>query len=247
MRLLAILAAVAALCLPAHASDLAGIEAGTGMLYSNGRPVCSAQIVHSKPGKGDAGTETIVLTANHCVHSKDDEFAFAVPTYTEDADMLKVTLYGATVLKQEAKSDIAVFKLRDTETTLAAVDVATPEEAKAALIKGTRILAIGFPGTSYLPMKDLIVTDGLYVGKTDALSPGANAKFYRTTISVFYGNSGGGLYVQVGEEWKLVGVTSELDPERMWNTSLFSPVDTKSSFLRGAWNPDLSDPAYREK
>lgn len=245
MRLLALLGALAALCLPAAASDLAGIEAGTGMLYSNGNPVCSAQVVHSK-ANGDA-VDTIILTADHCIASEESALSFGVAKYTEENELLVETTHGAEIVELYPELDIAVLKLRDTVTEFATVDIATAEEAGASLVKGTRILAVGYPNTRNLPMKDLVFTDGLYVGLTDSMLETVEVPMYRTTISVFYGNSGGGLYADIGGEWKFVGVTSQLDPERPWNTSLFSPVDTKSSFLRGAWNPDLSDPAYREK
>jgi S1-C subfamily serine protease len=217
------------------------------MLYSNGVPICSAQIVHSEKGRGDIGVETVVLTANHCISSPSSDLSFAVAKVTDDNKMLSVTLYGADLVKQHPKHEIAVLKLRDTETVFPAVDVATAEEAKEALAKGTRILAVGYPGTSNLPMNDLIITDGLYVGLTDSMVKSVEVLMYRTTISIWYGNSGGGLYALIGDDWKFVGVTSQLDPERPWNTSLFAPVDDKSEVLRGAWNPDLSDPAYREK
>jgi hypothetical protein len=239
MLRLAIAGLLALACSPVYAVDLAGIEAATLMLYEDGKPVCTTSVVHS----GDSGT--ILLSANHCI---DGGGEFSIRTVNKDGRAItSYTVYMVDVLKKEPKADLAVLRLRDKAASFPVTDVATAEEADGALFKGADVLAAGYPGTRYARMDDLVYTEGLFTGLRDSFEPSVKAEVYRATTPIWYGNSGGALYTKIDGEWKLVGVATQVDPETPWSTSLWVPAAEIQKILKGAWVPDLSDPAYRER
>jgi S1-C subfamily serine protease len=234
MLRLAIAGLLALVCYPVHAVDLAGIEAATLMLYNNGRSVCTTQVVHSEGG------ETVLLVAHHCVDGG-GEFSIRQDIKV-NGKVASYTVYMADVIKQDAKNELAVLRLRDTQTVFPATDIASLAEVDKTLFKGAEVLAAGYPGTRYAKMEDLVFTDGLYVGRRASFVPSVEVDVIRTTIPIWYGNSGGALYAKIGEEWKLVGVASQIDPETPWMTSLFIPVDAIEKILVGAWAGTVPPP-----
>lgn len=212
---------------PAKASDIAGITKATYLLHSEGVPICSAQAVTTDDG-------LLFLTAQHCVENKTAQFSVNVVTLDDVKYDKKVfeAAYFVDVVKRDKEADVAVLRPMDRSLKLDTVDLATVAEAKAALIKGVEVLIAGFPDTSNAPIGDLLFTDGRYVGLSKSYSPDIKGPLYRTTGSVHYGNSGGGLYVQVGHAWKLVGVASQVDTDRMWVGSLFVNRDAIEKAIR---------------
>lgn len=212
---------------PARASDIAGIAGATYVLHEDGDAICTAQAVDTDDG-------LLILTANHCVDNRSAAFSVNLVTFDEAKFDKKVaeTAYFLDVVRRDAKTDIAVLRPIDKSIDLDTVDLATVDEADAALSTGVPVLVAGFPGTDTAPMGDLLITDGRYVGLSKSYAPGTDGPLYRTTVSVHYGNSGGGLYVQVGDSWKLVGITSQLDPERKWVGSLFGTRDAIEKNIR---------------
>jgi S1-C subfamily serine protease len=246
MLRLAIAGLLALVCYPVHAVDLAGIEAATVILYQNDSAVCSASVVHS----GDDAT--ILLTANHCIDSGGEFSIRAVNK--EEREVVSYTVYMVDVLKKEPKADLAVLRLRDKAAAFPVTDVATAEEADAVLFKGAEVLAAGYPGSRYAPMEDLVYTAGLFTGLRDSFVPSVEVPVYRTTSPLWYGKSGGALYVKVGDDWKLVGVASQLNPETPWETALFIPAKEIQKILVGAWagtvpplNPEVARETLRNK
>lgn len=228
-----------------RAADLAAIEAATFILYEGNRETCSAQVVHSGNG------ETLLLTANHCVGSgKEANYAVRTTVENDEGDVTSYTVYTAKVLKKDGKNDLAVLKLVDAGVSLPMTDLATVEEAAAALFKGAKVLAAGYPATGNAGMADLVFTDGLFTGLRKSFEPSVKVDVYRATAPIWYGNSGGGLYVEIAPgNWKLVGVATQTDPETPWETSLWIPASEIHTMLKGTWldGKDLSDPAYTER
>lgn len=216
----------------AKASDLAGIEKGTYMLYSDGVPGCSMQAV-------ERDDSIFLLTANHCVRAAGakTEYSLHLIAFDESIFDKKIgeDVHYLEVVKRDPATDVAVLRPLDKDATFATVDIATADEAKAALFNGADVLAAGYPSTMAAPIGSLVFTDGHYVGLNRSFVPTVTAPMYRTTVSVHYGNSGGGLYAEVGDTWKLVGVTSQLDPERFWANSLFATIESIEKALR--WQP----------
>ena len=228
---------------PVAAVDLAGIEAATFILYANGNSTCSGQVVQS----GEGGT--LLLTAHHCLgDSADTEFSIRT-TVKVGRDIVSYTSYSAVVIKKDPKQDLAVLRLRDEKVTLPVTDLATAEEADTALFKGADVLAAGYPATWATGMEDLVFSDGLFTGVRESFVPSISVDVYRSTVPVWYGKSGGGLYAQIDGKFKLVGVATQLDPETPWETSLWVPVAEVHKMLKGTWidGKNLSDPAYTER
>lgn len=224
-----------------RAASLSQIEAATVLLHQNEVSNCTAQVVHS-------GDETILLTANHCVDVVKSEYSIKT-TVRDGRETVSHTFFMADVFKRFPKADIAVLRLRDRDTKFAATEVATQEELDAALFKGAKVLAAGYPSTRFISQRDLVFTEGLFTGETESLVAETEALLYRATASIFYGNSGGGLYLETKDGWKLIGVASQLDPSLPWQTSLWSPLAEIERALKGAWKGqlDLADPAYTER
>lgn len=225
-----VIAAIAYLALtpnPARASDIAGITQGTYLLHMNGAAGCSAQAVK-------VGDRTLILTANHCVEDKKAVYSINRITFddtTFDKRVSEIVFY-VDVLKRDIDGEVAVLRTVNPDVDLETVDLATIEEAKAALLKGAVVLTAGFPGTQNSPIGDLVFTDGMFTGLARSFVPTAKQPMYRTTAPIYYGNSGGGLYIEVGGSWKLVGITSQTDPELRWANSLFATRDVIEKNIR---------------
>jgi S1-C subfamily serine protease len=224
-----------------RAASLSEIEEATVLLHENATSNCTAQVVHS-------GDETILLTANHCVDAEKSEYSIKT-TVRDGRETVSHTFYMADVFKRFPKADLAVLRLRDKTTAFVATEIATQEELDAALFKGAKVLAAGYPSTRFIAQRDLVFTEGLFTGETESLVKETEALLYRATASIFYGNSGGGLYLETKDGWKLIGVASQIDPSLPWQTSLWSPLEEIEIALKGAWvgSIDLSAPGYRER
>lgn len=211
----------------ARASDLNGITAGTYLLHKDGEPGCSAQAV-----KDDG--RLLLLTANHCVVKKDGVYSVNSVTYDaiEFDKKVSETIFYVDVVKRDETTDMAVLRPVDKALSLATVDLATIAETKAALVKGADVLVAGFPASENSPIGDLVFTEGMYTGLSRSFVPLVKAPMYRTTAPVYYGNSGGGLYVQVDGTWKLVGITSQTDSEMRWENSLYVSRDSIDKAIR---------------
>lgn len=209
-----------------QASDVGQIAAGTYILHRDGQPGCTAQVVGT-----DAGQR--ILTAQHCVDLVDAQYSINRATFDPVLFDKKVveTAYFAEVIRRDKNADVAVLRLMDQSIVLDAVDIATTEEAKATA-KGEAVLIAGYPDTNDAPIGDLVFTDGRFVGLSNAYEKSIKGSFYRTSASVHYGNSGGGLYADIDGTWKLIGITSQLDPSRMWAGSLFATRDAIEKNIR---------------
>lgn len=202
----------------AFASDFTQIESGSFILYTNGTPSCTSQAVES-------GGKVAVITANHCTTGRDDEYSIHL-VLRDQSNGQKVSelVYYVEVVKRIPEADISVLRLVDDKAVIPLVDLASAEEAKLALTKGAPVLVVGYPNTDNSPMGELVFTDGRFTGMTKSFVPEVKVPLFRTTVPVHYGNSGGGLYVQIGDTYKLVGITSQTDPSLRWANSLFAPT-----------------------
>ncbi len=219
--------AVALMSPLAFASDLTGIQNGTYLLHMNGDPGCSAQAI-KRDGK------VLFLTANHCVTDTAAEYSVNRITFDADKFDKKVfeSVYYVDVVKRDATTDTAVLRPVDKSLVLDVVDLATIAEAKAALSKGAPVLVAGYPNSMASPIGDLVFTEGMYTGLSKAFVASVTSPMFRTTASIYYGNSGGGLYVKIGDTWKLIGIASQTDPELRWVNSLFATTESIDKAIR---------------
>lgn len=212
----------------ASASDLNTINKATLPLYNGSEFTCSSQVVHSEE-------ETFVLTANHCVKVKDNKnYNIRVQTFDEKKLPVGETVYYVDVFKQSDGKDYAVLKLREKDVDLPTVDIATVEEAETNLTFGKNVIVVGYPQGMFA--KTISITDGRYAEEVLGYDPTLSKElFSRTAAPVYYGSSGGGLYTETEDGWKLVGITSQLDPSIQSMVSLFVTPKNIEEAIRGAW------------
>lgn len=216
----------------AKASDLNDIEAGTYGLYEGLERGCSSQAVRP------AGGEILILTAAHCIGSADAEHSIHLTSFDEHDRKVEETIIYLDIVKVDKTTDFAILRPVDRGIKIAAVDLATVAESDEFVTKGATVLAAGFPGSNRAPPGELVFTQGLFTGLSDAFVDEITVKMFRTTVPVFYGSSGGGLYAKVDpeidSEWRLVGITSQLDPDMPWMNTLFVSTATIHAALKAA-------------
>lgn len=212
----------------AKASDLTQIEAGTYGLYEGTERGCSSQAVRP------SGAEVLILTAAHCIGSVDAEHSIHLTTFDENDKKVEETIIYLDIVKVDKTTDFAILRPVDRGIDLAAVDLASVDDARSSVTKGALVLAAGFPGTNASPPGELVFTQGLYTGLSNSFAPEIKGKLFRTTVPIFYGSSGGGLYAEIDSTWKLVGVASQLDPGMPWMNTLFVSTDTIHAALETA-------------
>ena len=210
----------------AKASEFTDIEAGSFLLYENGSPLCTAQAVK-------ANDKVVILTANHCVKGTKSEYSIHLVDRDEaNGQKLSEDVYYLEVVKRIPTTDLAVLRLIEKDVEIPLVDLATPEEATKVLIKGVEVVVAGYPNTDNSPMGELVYTDGRFTGMSKSFVPEVTVPLTRTTVPVHYGNSGGGLYVEIDGTYKLVGIASQTDPGLRWANSLFATASEINKAVR---------------
>ena len=181
---------LAGMCLPVQASTFEEIVQGSYLLYDSVGPACSTQAVSTEQGM-------FFLTAAHCV---DDTGLSVHLQHKEEYQLLSEAIFYLDVVKKDVLTDIAVLKLKNEMgvSLFHPVDLASVEEANT-LQMGDRVTVAGFPGTSGVPMQDLMITEGMFMSTMICPDPTfSKEEFYHTTAQVFYGsfNSMGQLMVR---------------------------------------------------
>lgn len=192
----------------ASASSLKEIERSTTLLYEDNSPVCSMQMTY----KG-------FLTAAHCI---DETKSYSFKEIDKDGDeVLGEKIHYLKIEKIDKDNDVALLSTKD-KIYLPAITVAFEDELKDVLVRGTPVLVIGFPASKFRDSSELVFTDGRFVDEVNGLGPLNKTKLYRTTAPIYYGNSGGGLYVEINGTYKLIGTTSLTNPELPFEESYYS-------------------------
>lgn len=222
----------------ATASELTTIRDASLKFYDGGTQICSSQVIK-------VGDDLRLLTAGHCANSKSNKtYNVKVPVY--DANRLPVSeeTFYVDVIRTDKSKDYSVLKFRDKEVDFPFVDVATPDEASKALVFGKEVVVVGYPGG--MVTSDISISEGRYAEHILGLAPDAKKElFVRTAAPISYGSSGGGLYTEIDGTWKLVGVTSQLDPELRYMISLFVSPESIASALKGL-TPDAKEPEEKK-
>ena len=210
----------------------------TYKLYDGEDGICSMTFV----GNDEHGA--IFLTAGHCVDapkspdpkSTDPEvFKLNVRTQTIN-DKHAVTdeeIHYLKVLRKLPDDDTALLQAASKDFTLstAAVEVATPEEAKKMEF-GQDLMVLGYPAA-----EQKSVTKGNFTAVIAGVL-GVKEQ-YQTTVPVAGGNSGGGLYTKIGDEYKLIGTTSAKRRDNDIMT-YFSTADAVKRVLAGFLNTNTN-------
>lgn len=204
-------------------------EAGdaTFKLYQADKGICTANFVgHDKDGE-------LFLTAAHCVvGSADQRMSLNLRKRTVDKADAKTVLseqvYYVKVIRDMPKKDVALLQIRDSAIKLNVepIEIASVEEASSVEF-GSALLGIGYPkGTS------LSLSQGAMAELVPSPFDGLDAIMYQTTVTLAQGNSGGGLYAKIGDEYKLIGTATGMRTD----TSIITYYQTAESInevLRG--------------
>ncbi len=203
---------------PAHASTLTEALDASVKLYDGNRPGCSAVVI--APDK--------ILTAAHCV---DGSTNLNIRFQTKDStyQVTKETIIYLKAVRTLKMKDMALLQPKDSKDVIPTqvADIATLEEANS-LVAGDNVYAIGYPLS-----ENLTVTQGLFTGKVQ--SPAENvwdSPVYRHTAPITYGNSGGGFFMKVGDEFKLIGLNvGRIQENHFMNVA--TPIESVEAILQG--------------
>ena len=178
----------------------------------------SCTIIHSKNGSTFALTNFHVVANNvkygtiwDSLLQKDvkrelkDAVQILFPRMDKHNDVIGHATVTADIVLYDKEQDIALLKFRD-ETPYPAVEWHPVDGVKHIPIL-TRVAAIG----AALGGKP-IATEGLLNGKQIEID---NYEYWMSGAQSIFGNSGGGLFVQVDDEWTFLGIPSRIAVQPM--------------------------------
>lgn len=194
----------------ASASSLEEIAASTYMLYGASSPHCSAVAV----------SPTQFMTAQHCVEDT-EELNIRTVTKNDKFEKTSEEVRYLKVLRSFKPEDVAFLELLDPKTSMPNTEyVDIMEDVDFVPKFGDPLIVVGYP-----MVVDLTITSGEFTGLVPLPMDGAEGGFFKTTVPVTGGNSGGGLYIPVHKytddvsrinvassapytDYKLIGMTS---------------------------------------
>lgn len=194
----------------ASASSLEEIAASTYMLYGASSPHCSAVAV----------SPTQFMTAQHCVEDT-EELNIRTVTKNDKFEKTSEEVRYLKVLRSFKPEDVAFLELLDPKTSMPNTEyVDIMEDVDFVPKFGDPLIVVGYP-----MVVDLTITSGEFTGLVPLPMDGAEGGFFKTTVPVTGGNSGGGLYAPMftinkgvntlglspsnpGIDYKLIGMTS---------------------------------------
>jgi S1-C subfamily serine protease len=179
--LAATLVGLLALTGAANASTIKQIGDSSYKLYDGADSICSSVAV----------SPTQLVTAKHCMGST------ALNITLEKLDKEFNVIASKTLYLKEvrtlSKFDQVMLELKDPDETLPVwVDIAKPEEVKLEL--GSPVIAVGYP-----KVMELTLTHGEFGSKVSLkkFDDSMTEPFYKVTVPITGGNSGGGLYTLI--------------------------------------------------
>lgn len=176
----------------ANSSPLETVLSSTHKLHSGQFPMCSAVAI----------SPTELLTAAHCIPQKNEQrknLNIRTTEMKKGVTISEKALY-VRVAKINYGTDVARLTiLTETETLPSFTDLAPNYDPTI----GSPMFAVGYPRGDVLTL-----TEGMFTEEVWLNALGLNAEFYKTTIPITGGSSGGGVYTKVGSEYFLVGLTT---------------------------------------
>lgn len=161
-------------------------------LHSGDRAMCSAVAV----------SPTQLVTAAHCISPN-----LSIRIYNEGFDrrgekweVRSYSSYNVQVVRTDKGGDVAFLELLDRDVKLNAINIADAYAPKF----GDHLLAIGYPRTD-----ELTLTEGMFTAIADLPELGMTGAFYKTTVPITGGSSGGALVRDFGDgDFRLVGLAT---------------------------------------
>lgn len=211
----------------ASASTLKEAADATYKLYSGNDGICSMTFV------GNDSEGAIFLTAAHCVDGK--ELNFRIQKKNEKYEVVSEEIHYLKVLRANTSDDTAILQVTDPEVAIsgASVDIATVEESDKVEF-GQELFVLGFPAAD-----EKSLTRGNFTAKKKGVL--GVTEMYQTTVPIAGGNSGGGLYIEVDGEYKLIGTTSAKHSRNEIMT-YFSTAEAVRRVLAGFLNNTSASP-----
>jgi len=226
---------------PVKASTLDEAAQSTYILYDNDDGFCSGTVVDKDK----------ILTAYHCTDN--GPINIKKITYDEKPKdgkfpMLREEVIYMKVLRGFKATDSALLGTIDGkplgDNFGKPIDVASVEEVNKELKLGTPLWVLGYPRIG-----DLTLTDGMFTAKSVVRIPEIDDEiFYKTTVHVDGGSSGGGLYMKFGDEYKLIGTTTAMAPSEVPMT-FFATIENVHKTLQNMIDEPISadDPSRDDK
>lgn len=161
---------------------------------------CSGTLISSKRDNQSGEVETYILTAKHCTDGKMDHVV-NVPVYNNKSRKVKTVSYLSTLYRESFISDLALLKLKDTDTFFNNTVPIAPRDI--SLPFGTDVISVSYP----LGMS-LTFTQG-NLGYVETIPPfgklSQTREFYRATPMVAPASSGSGMYTLNNNRYELIG------------------------------------------
>lgn len=206
---------------------------------------CSGEMIKSERDAKTGKVSTYVLTAKHCV--KDDDKATYTIMKDEHNSSLHQTAtkeYLADVYGTSYKSDLALLKLRDTDTYFDTVATVAKKDVKLSF--GQTVELVGYPlGRS------MTWTEGK-LGYIEEVQPFADVSqsklFQRASPEMAPGSSGSSMFVynDADKKYEIVGVLTG-GPTQFFYIGLFTPVDELNDYLDTALNTSTASTTEAKK
>ena len=198
-------------------------ELSSPVVQLNGN--CSGPVIKSDIDPKTFETQTLILTAKHCVKGVEQRTQMiAVPVYANNR-IVSEYIYRGKVKAMSIKYDLALIELVDTTVLLPAAKLA-PADAKP--FEGEDVWTVGYPAGL-----TRTITTGTFGGRQDMNYPNQSVdlEYFRATPTIFGGNSGGTLsHVAPDGGFEVIGITSAgLTAANFVN--FYVPIDQIQTFL----------------
>lgn len=201
--------------------------APTYQLFDGDRPMCSGTFIRSDD------KEDLYLTAAHCVAAS-GRFNVRQRVVNDEFEVTSERVFYLKPVRTLTGMDVAVLRTAEPSGVFAVAKIADEETGKS-LVPGMPVIAAGYP----LAMERTL-TRGEFTERVKA-PDGFDMKgaVYRATANIASGSSGGGLYVETADGWRLVGCAAMVANGNPF-IAVFSTLDSVRRVTDGLLEADKS-------
>lgn len=234
MLILMAVAAFAYLITPAQSAELVDLPKMQTEMFSPTVRIgdyCSGTIIHSDRDEKSGDVGTYVLTAKHCTEKLNENTTIQIETHDKRNLLTKTENYEVFVWGQDYRSDLAILKLKDTDTLFETVAKIASEDMEEKLQFGQDVWVVSHPlGKS----KTLTVGTLGFQENDPGFGSIGSTTYYRATPDVAGGSSGGAMYTKdAAGNYVLIGtVTGGMRSITFFN--YFTPLASINDYLETA-------------